>query len=80
MAAYGVKISWWVIVLDKIINHVIKGNYLNRINEHLTNFGYFTKIHGIHYFTNKERSSKERYISIYLHCMCLLIALCAIQS
>ena len=80
MAAYGVKISWWVIVLDKIINHVIKGNYLNRIKEHLTNFGYATKIHGIHYFANEHRSSKERYISIYLHCMGLLIAVSAIQS
>ena len=80
MAAYGVKISWWVIVLDKIIHHVIKGNYLYRINEHLTNFGYATKIHGIHYFSSKRRSSKERYISIYLHCMGLLIAVSAIQS
>ena len=80
MAAYGVKISWWVIVLDKIVNHVKKGNYNNRIKGHLAEFGISTKIHGIHYFTNEHRSSTERYISIYLHCMGLLIAVSAIQS
>ena len=61
LAEYGVKISWWVIVLDKIVYHVMKGNYSKRINYHLTEFGDHTKIHGIHYFTDKQRSCKERY-------------------
>ena len=60
MAAYGVRISWWVNVLDKIVNHVMKGNYFNRIKEQLIDFGINTSIHGVHYFAVKLRSSSER--------------------
>ena len=56
----NLKVSSWVLILDKIIKHVTKGNYYNRLKEHIQDYGMATTIGGIHYFTSNRRGSKER--------------------
>ena len=56
----NLKVSSWVLILDKIIKHVTKGNYYNRLKEHIQDYGMATTIGGIHYFTSNRRGTKER--------------------
>ena len=56
----NLKVSSWVLILDKIIKHVTKGNYCNRMKQHIQDYGMATTIGGIHYFTSPRRGASER--------------------